>query len=221
VTELPFTVDEFLGVFAAYNRALIIGAAGLWFVAVGVLIGAARHPGRASRALSLFFAALWGWNAVAYHALFFTSINPAAWLFAAAFLLQAILFAVTYRHVEYFAAAGLREWTGVALVLYALAYPLLTVASGHEYPATPTFGVPCPTAILTIGALMTAPAGPPLRLAVIPALWAFIGGSAAILLRVPTDYVLLAAGLVLTLLLVRRITFRRPRPPDALTAGAD
>jgi hypothetical protein len=44
-------------------------------------------------------------------------------------------------------------------------------------------------------------------LALIPTIWAYIGGSAAILLGVPTDYVLLAAGLVLTLLLVRRVRF--------------
>jgi hypothetical protein len=29
------------------------------------------------------------WSAVAYHIMFFTRINPAAWLFAAIFLLQA------------------------------------------------------------------------------------------------------------------------------------
>lgn len=65
--------------------------------------------------------------------------------------------------------------------------------------------MPCPTAILTIGVLITARAGPPTRLALIPILWAFIGGSAAMLLGVATDYVLLAAGLVLTLVLLRRV----------------
>jgi hypothetical protein len=210
VTELPFTVDEFFGVFAAYNRALIVGAAGLWFVAIGVLIGAARRSRRASRALSLFLAALWCWNAVAYHALFFTRINPAAWLFAGAFLLQAIFFTATYRNIEYFSATGLRAATGGFLVIYALAYPFLTIVSGHTYPATPTFGVPCPTAILTIGVLMTVRDGPPFSLALIPALWAFVGGSAAILLGVPTDYVLLAAGPVLTFLLITRTRFFWP-----------
>jgi hypothetical protein len=209
VTPLPFTVDEFLAVFAAYNRAFIVVAAALWLVSVGLLIGAARNPGRFSRGLCLFLAALWLWNAIAYHAMFFTSINPAAWLFAGAFTLQAILFAATGRNVEYFSAIGLREATGVGLVVYALAYPLLTVASGHTYPATPTFGVPCPTAILTIGVLLTVRSGPPARLAIIPTLWAFVGGSAAILLGVATDYVLLAAGLVSALLLLTRVRFVR------------
>ena len=41
-------------------------------------------------------------------------------------------------------------------------------------------------------------------------LWAFIGGSAAILLGVATDYVLLAAGPVLTFLLITRTRFFWP-----------
>jgi hypothetical protein len=71
----PFTVDEFLAVFAQYNRTFIVVAMALWLFAVGVLVGAARKPGRLSRVLSVFLAALWLWNAVAYHAIFFTSIN--------------------------------------------------------------------------------------------------------------------------------------------------
>jgi hypothetical protein len=50
----------------------------------------------------------------------------------------------------------------------------------------PTYGVPCPTAILTIGLLMTTLDSVPLSLAIIPVLWGFIGGSAAVLLAVPT-----------------------------------
>ena len=34
----------------------------------------------------------WAWSALAYHAAFFTRINPAAWLFAALFLVQATAF---------------------------------------------------------------------------------------------------------------------------------
>ncbi len=66
-----------------------------------------------------------------------------------------------------------------------------------RYPEIPTFGVPCPTAILTIGVLLAVRGGPPLSLAVIPAAWAFIGGSAALLFGVWTDYMLLVAGVSL------------------------
>ena len=44
---------------------------------------------------------------------------------------------------------------------------------------------------------------PPL-LAIVPVLWGFIGGSAAVLLNVPTDYVLLAGGALLTFAVLTR-----------------
>lgn len=42
------------------------------------------------------------------------------------------------------------------------------------------------------------------QFAIIPIIWAFIGGSAAVLLAVATDYALLAAGVLLTVLLFRQ-----------------
>jgi hypothetical protein len=84
------------------------------------------------------------------------------------------------------------------------------MAFGHRYPAAPTFGVPCPTVILTIGLFLTARGKIPTLLAIVPVLWGFIGGSAAVLLAVPTDYVLLAAGLVLAL--AAMISLRTPVP---------
>ena len=44
------------------------------------------------RRISGLLAVHWAWSAVAYHVVFFTRVNPAAWLFAAIFLLQAALF---------------------------------------------------------------------------------------------------------------------------------
>ena len=45
-----------------------------------------------ARRISGLLAVHWAWSAVAYHVVFFTRVNPAAWLFAAIFLLQAALF---------------------------------------------------------------------------------------------------------------------------------
>jgi hypothetical protein len=202
--DLPFTIDQLLGIFASYNRAFIVVVVGLWLASVGTLAFVSRDPARRSRTLSLFLGVLWLWNAGAYHALFFTRINPAAWLFAALFVVQAALFcwAASSGRIEYFSSPGWRRGIGLALVAYALAYPFLTIAWGHSYPDTPTFGVPCPTAILTIGVLITARGHPLLTLTIVPIVWGFIGGSAAVLLSVPADYVLLAAGMLLTVVVV-------------------
>jgi hypothetical protein len=66
---------------------------------------------------------------------------------------------------------------------------------GHTYPSTPTFGVPCPTTIFTIGALMLANR-PHKYVAVIPLLWSALGFSAAISLGVTEDVALIIAGLI-------------------------
>lgn len=199
--RVPFTPEQFFGVFAEYNEALWPVVVAFWLASLGVLAATWRKPAVYGRALTYLLVGLWTWNAVAYHLWFFTRINPAAWWFGAIFALQAALFLWTGAgsRIDYFSGQGLMARAGSSLAVYALAYPFLTMAFGHRYPASPTFGVPCPTVILTVGLLLTVRGGVPLILAVVPVVWSFIGGSAAMLLNVPTDYVLLGAGVLLTL----------------------
>ena len=219
--NLPFTPEQFFHVFAEYNERFVPVAAILWLVTLGLLIATWNRPQAYSRLLTLFIAAIWFWNAVAYHAILFTTINPAAWLFAGMFAAEGILLLVAgvRDRIRYCAATPMRRVAGVSLVIYAVAYPWLTMAAGHRYPATPTFGVPCPTDLLTIGLLLTVHGGAPRRLTVIPIAWGLIGGSAAILLDVITDYALLAAAVALlgSLSLSRR-PFRRIDPRHSRTA---
>jgi hypothetical protein len=204
--SLPFTSEQFFGIFAQYNRSFLVVVVVLWLATIASLTLARRRADRWSPALSLVLGALWLWNAIAYHAFLFTRINPAAWLFALMFAVQAVLFvdAGWHRRLVYFSSSAPQRFAGLTLGGYSLAYPFLTMALGHDYPATPTYGVPCPTVILTIGLLLTTRDGWRLRFAAIPILWAFIGGSAATLLHVPTDYVLLAAGVILLAWVVLR-----------------
>lgn len=197
--NLPFTPEQFFGVFADYNQQFL-GTVVLWWLAtIGVLVLAWRQKERRRPVLSYFLGALWLWNAGAYHAWLFTRINPAAWLFAAMFAIQGLLLLRAGARLDLrdLSATGLGRFVVPGLVVYALAYPFLTIASGHPYPATPTYGLPCPTVILTIGLLLTGRDRVPIALAVVPILWSFIGGSAAILLQVQADYILLAAGVLL------------------------
>jgi hypothetical protein len=68
----------------------------------------------------------------------------------------------------------------------------------------PTFGVPCPTTILTIGFLLAADSPVPRLVTVVPILWALVGGSAALLFDVRADLMLWVAGLALIGDVVRR-----------------
>jgi hypothetical protein len=95
------------------------------------------------------------------------------------------------------------------LIAYALLYPALGLALGLAYPRFPSFGVPCPTAILTVGLLLLAPRREVRLLSAIPVLWAAVGGSAALLLNIRADFALLVAG---PLLLV--FAAAGPRRPD-------
>ena len=196
-SALPFTPAAFFELFADYNERLWPIVVAIWLAALALAWASWRDPIRYNRALTALLAALWAWNAIVYHGWLFTRINPAAWLFAGLFALEAgLLAAAAGQGLSFFASGGRAPRAGLLLAAYAFAYPLLTVASGHRYPAVPTFAVPCPTVILTIGLFLTVPAVPR-RLEAVPVMWGAIGGSAAILLDVPTDYVLLGAGLML------------------------
>jgi hypothetical protein len=92
--------------------------------------------------------------------------------------------------------ADWRGATGGILIAYALlAYPLLGWLAGHRYPRAPTFGVPCPTAIFTLGILLLAAPPVPRVAYIVPVLWAAVGSVAAFALGVPEDLGLLAAGI--------------------------
>jgi hypothetical protein len=77
---------------------------------------------------------------------------------------------------------------------YLLVYPLLNHVSGHRYPSTPTFGLPCPTTIFTLGIFHWSKRPVPWACAAIPMIWVAIGSSAAFLLDVLPDLGLLVAG---------------------------
>lgn len=206
---LPFTSEQFLAVFASYNAAIWpvqIAAYLLGVLAVALLIW--RPPG-ADRAIVAVIAAMWVWTGAAYHGSFFSTINTAAYLFAALFILQAavLTYAGLYHNrVRFRFRTGCAQWIGLSFIVYAaILYPLISVVTGHHYPAMPVFGVtPCPVAIFTFGLLLFAITPLSAWLLVIPLVWSLIGGSAAILLDVPQDWLLLASGFVAVPLIIRQ-----------------
>jgi len=197
---LPFTPEQFFAAFAGYNKSV-------WpmqFVlnAIAILIVVFLWSGRewASRQISKFLAVLWAWMAIGYHFAVFSSINPAAWLFGAVFLLGGfafVWFGVMKEKLVFRPVAGARGIAGGALIVFALViYPAIGYAVGHRYPAAPTFGLPCPTTIFTLGLLLFAVPPVPRWVLVVPLLWAAVGSLAAFQLGVLEDLALLAAGAI-------------------------
>ena len=213
--QLPFTSEQFFDLFVAYNETLWPAVVALWTasaVTVAVRL-TARHPH--DRWVSALLVGHWAWSALAYHVVFFTRINPAAWFFAALFLGQAVLFfrgGVVQRRLS-FAPWG-NAWAPLAwgLIAYSLAYPAINALDHRSLLRIPTFGLPCPTTIFTAGVLMLATPRC-WSLSVVPVIWSAVGGSAAFLLGVYADAALPIAGVALAVFSVRRIT------PGQLPAG--
>ena len=197
--RLPFTREEFFALFGAYNEALWPAVLALWIASV-VICARLLLSGRASdRSLSALLCVHWAWAGLVYHAAFFSGINPAAWGFAAMFVLQAaLLFRSGLVHHQLAFRAWRDAWAPVAwaLIGYSLAYPAINAVQHGTWSAIPTFGVPCPTTIFTAGVLMLA-SPRAWHLYVVPVIWSFIGGSAAFLLGVRADYALPIAGTAL------------------------
>lgn len=203
---LPFTVEQFFGVFRLYNTS--VWPVQLFLVLLALLaiaLVALRRPW-SSLVVSVILASLWVWFGVAYHLTFFATINPLAYGFAPLSIVGGVMFAwqgVVRRRLEFGFVRSLRAAIGVGLLAFALVvYPLWATLTGHPYPELPTFGLPCPTTIFTIGLLALA-SGPGLRpVLVVPILWSVVGSQAAFLLDVQSDFGLLIAGIVAIALFV-------------------
>jgi hypothetical protein len=221
--NLPFDREQFLAVFTGYNEAVWPAQALLTAVAILAALLAWR-PGRATdRIISGALAVLWGWMGVVYHFLFFRAINPAAAVFAAAFVLQAaafVWFGVAQDRLRFRVERTAAGFAAGVLIVYALAvYPLVSQAVGHVYPAAPTFGLPCPTTIFTLGLLLAAGLGAPRVLLLVPLGWAALGMVAALRLGMVEDLGLPAAALVTAFLLLRRRKASSRQVPEAATVA--
>lgn len=202
--NVPFTPEEFLAVIAEYNAGVWPMQVVFYVLAAFMLYWGFRSGRSSDRLLSGALALLWGWMGVAYHWLYFSAINPAAWVFGAFFMLQAAAFVaagvVGARLRFRFRTDGFGI-TGAIFVAYALLlYPLFGAMAGHAYPDGPTFGLPCPTTIATFGLLLWATRPVPLWVLPVPLVWSLIGTSAAFQFGVTEDYGLLVAGVVGTIM---------------------
>lgn len=205
--QLPFTTEQFFEILRLYNTTLWPAQFFLLLLAVLSIIFIALRRPWSSMAASAVLALLWIWLGAAYHLAFFTRINPLAYVFGALSIVEGLLFAwhgVIHRRVEFVFSKSIRTLLGTLLLVFALAvYPSWLALTGHVYPKLPTFGLPCPTTIFTIGLLALASGTRMRTLLVVPILWSLVGSQAAFLLDVKPDLGLLAAAAVAVLLFIR------------------
>jgi hypothetical protein len=206
---LPFTPEQFLSVFVNYNTAIWPVQVGAYLLGCSAIVLLLWKASQADRITAGMLGIMWLWTGIAYHWLFFSTINKAAYLFGTLFVIQGAYLVhsgVYHDRLRFGLESGPTAWVGVALVIYAaILYPLIGMSTGHVYPEMPVFGVtPCPVTIFTLGMFLLTTHAISRWLLVIPFIWSLIGGSAAILLQVPQDWLLLVSGFIAVPLIIAR-----------------
>jgi hypothetical protein len=197
--NLPFTQQQFFEVFSRYNEAVMPLQIGLFLLGLSAFGAMVMRRRDSDRVVSAILAGLWIWMGVVYHLIYFREVNPAATLFGVMFLGGAAVFAwagVVRGRLVFDCESRTRRIAGYSLIVYALlVYPLLSIVLGREFSEMPTFGLPCPTTVFTIGMLAFLSAPFPRYIFAIPIAWTLIGSQGALLLGVYEDLGLLVAGL--------------------------
>ena len=207
---LPFTAEQFFGLFRTYNETVWPAQWALLALALVAIYLATCPSSGSSRTISAILGALWLWLGLAYHLAFFASINPLAYAFSAISVAGGLVFfwlGVVRQGLCFRLSLRSRGLMGLFLVVFSLVlYPVWSSQAGHPYPELPTFGLPCPTTIFTLGMLaFLAPPYPRAALVVL-ILWCLVGVQAAFLLDVPQDLGLLVAAATGVFLLVKNPT---------------
>jgi hypothetical protein len=204
--DLPFSLVEFLNVFKNYNQTIFPLQIVFYFAAFLCIYFLYTGNKNATRIISIALAFFWLWMGIVYHIVFFSEINNAAYIFGGLFILQGIMFAgcgLIRKKLSFEYTKSAVNNTGLILIAYALIiHPVLGHNLGHAYPYSPTFGLPCPTTIFTLGILLFADKKMPMHLLIIPLLWSIIGFTAAFTLTIYEDIGLLAAGVIAFVLLI-------------------
>ena len=205
--NLPFSLTDFLNTFKDYNQAIFplqIVFYLITFLCIYLLFTGNKNI---NKIISIVLSFFWLWMGIVYHIIFFSTINKAAYIFGAFFIVQGIMFAgcgLIRKKISFEYRKNAYNNVGIIFLLYALIiYPVLGTLLGHSYPYSPTFGLPCPTTIFTFGILLFANKKIPVHLLIIPLLWSIIGFTAAFKLTMYEDIGLLIAGVTaFTLLLI-------------------
>ena len=194
------TITRILESFASYNQAVWPVQPVLMAVAIGVVALALKDVPWRARTISGLLAVLWVWMAVVYQ---WTVVGGAIGKsFAVLFLAQAALllfFGFSSRGIHFRPQGDLLGFAGSFMVACALMiHPVISIRVGHGFPAFPTFGLPSPTIIFTLGVLLWAKPRAHESLFVVPVLWTIASVPSMLTLLAAQDWLLAIAVLSAT-----------------------
>ena len=206
---LLFSPRVYWRMFELHNAAfwplhLATLAAGL-----AIILLVLRRPPRRGLWVALILAALWAFVGWAFLWGRYAAINWAIVYVAPAFGMQALLLAIAAARgglaLDRKDASG---WLGVLFMAIGIvAYPLLPPLFERPWRSAEIFGIaPDPTAIATLGVLLTASGRLVPLLSAIPLLWLLLSGLTLQTMDDPQAWLpLLTAGTAVALLALRRL----------------
>jgi hypothetical protein len=209
---IPFTAEVLFSLYGRYNTVIGVMPVVGYALCIMALLMVFRPFAGSDRVISATFAAMFIWVGAVFHFGHMAPLNWGAWVFGAFFIVEGVLFAWlggVRERLIYRPRPGLAGAAGFALLVFALAYPVLDVLLGHRWPQLQLPGtLPAPTVLATMAFLLMAPSRTALGLSIIPLLWALIDGAAAAFLGIWQD-VAMAIAVCAAILLLLFATRRR------------
>ena len=204
---ISYEADALHAFIAQYNQALRPAPILAWVLCLAALLPTLRRFPGGDRLIGGVLVAAWAWVGIVYQLTYFAAISFLAPVFAALFILQALLFGwtgVVRGRLAFRFRPDAFGWAGLALVALAVSVqPLLAGLAGPGWASIGIVGIaPDPTVVFTIGLLLLVEGRTPRRLLIIPLLWSLIAGATAWVLNLPLDLVPPLAGLAGALLIL-------------------
>lgn len=208
--KIPFTTDQFFEIFETYNNAVF--PVQFFWILLGLIAIFIIYSIKSAKnsAIGIFLGFLWLWTGIVYHLIFFSKINPGAYLFGGLFLLQGIFFIIeTIRgKLSFSMNKETSSLTGVFFIVFGLLiYPVISYFLEGSLDNTISLGLPCPTTIFTFGLLMVSRNNMSRYLLIIPSLWALIGTGAAVNFGVYQDYMMIVVAIIANLFILLKKKF--------------
>jgi hypothetical protein len=208
---LLFSPHTYSRLFELYNQAVWPGHILAIALGAAILVLLRRRAIWQGRVIAAILAACWLWVAWAYLLQRYDTINWVARYFALGFAVQAMLLigSALTRHLR-FEVRGASASFGLGIFLFALVpQPLIGPLVGRDWMQVEIFGLaPDPTAVATLGIVLTATGRVRWELLVIPVIWCAISGATLWTMGAP-DALMTPVAAVLALLIAGRKALSR------------
>ena len=203
--KTPFTTEQFFSVFEQYNSGIFPFQLVIFLLGIFSLFIVITERTGKNYIIGTLLSFFWIWMGAVYHIIFFSSINPPAYLFGGLFILQGIfLITETYgrRKLKFTFLGNSTDYLALFFIVFGvIIYPVISYLLTSSLSKTISFGLPCPTTIATFGFFMLARKSLSGYLVIIPTLWALIGTTAALNFGVLQDFMLLITAIIANIII--------------------